>query len=420
MNILAAKDSTYNRHDVKQTYNYWTIENNRDRDNEDYKLSVVGSNFNVGGGKITAKGDVLVKGSNFKSNGNLEIDANDITVMGAYNYSKSTIKRGNRKRGSIEIEEDWSVAKSSFAVDGNFRYKLNKTDANGGANTLEVIGSDFKVAGDVRGNVEIEKVKQREVHVSIQQNWDSGIIGMTKGPIGDVGQFLYENLSPWGLSDAIKRDYLESPNLLKFGANEDQHTGIDTIDATTSRHKESWIPLRQDSEHDLVNIIKGASGIFSQNDDVMITLNKAPGWESFSRIHDKQAGDQGYDRHIAYKINDVFCIGISGCSAVSSIPLSFTLSTIAGVGNAHIGNITTNPFTGFGLFGGGANKNYNRSSEGTKDSSVSIGGDFYLDDKAISNGVIEQEKIYGSIIISNYQAKIEANKYKQNNTLFKK
>jgi hypothetical protein len=55
--------------------------------------------------------------------------------------------------------------------------------------------------------------------VSIQQNWDSGIIGMTKWFIGDVGQFLYENLSPWGLSDPIKRDYLESPNLLKFGAN---------------------------------------------------------------------------------------------------------------------------------------------------------------------------------------------------------
>ncbi len=406
---------------------------------------------------IKAQGDVLVKGSNFKSNGNLEIDANDITVMGAYNYSKSTIKRGNRKRGSIEIEEDWSVAKSSFAVDGNFRYKLNKTDANGGANKLEVIGSDFKVAGDVRGNVEIEKVKQREVHVSIQQNWDSGIIGMTKGPIGDIGQTLYD-LTPWGQNDEIKRKYLIEPSFFSKTNKENPTVGTDQLNDQNSRHKESLHPMREDADHELVNMYASGestgflfdqlglyqklpgsnvfnltfsdteNGIKLANEtknlinellkygDIGLTKwlnNNMRGFSDFSRYHDKCIGSGGGDRGAE-------CFGNSGWDTISLLsagPRYF----YAELGQNNLGN----PFNG-GIFGK-KQDNYNKAwDKNAVNSTIEIGGKFYVDDKESSpifrlmidhKGQVVERVYGGEIIKCGYQGNndAEVNKYLQNN-----
>jgi hypothetical protein len=264
-----------------------------------------------------------------------------------------------------------------------------------------------------------------EVHVSIQQNWDSGIIGMTKGPIGDIGQILYD-LTPWGQNDEIKRNYLVDPSDIR--SKNFRTTGIDSLDSESSRHKESLTGLRQDEDNDLLNLIVNKdyensiggcrSGIqFSQNCNFSSISEEILGLSQFSIMHDKQCGSGGVEANWS-------CGSFLG--AAGSIMPSLAYYSYGFMG----GNNVVNPFNGSTFVGqmlGLQQKqnNYNKTNENAKDSNIEIGGKFYLDDvekreKFTTTGGYDQdgkwkdERVYGGTVITSKTAEKEKAKYFRN------
>jgi hypothetical protein len=260
---------------------------------------------------------------------------------------------------------------------------------------------------------------------------------MIKQIVGDLAYIGLYEWTPWGVSDEIKRNYLVDPS--DFRGKDFNTTGSDTLDSKTSRHKESLIGLREDEDHDLVNLLitkkhdrknlqkridKGSGisceGLLDISQQCSGPRSMDSTWSSaLSMVHDKQGDNNG----VPYQIVNKICFGNSTCADVVSIPFSFGHSLYAASGGNNY--LISNPFTG-GIIGSIFNKqnNYNRATEGIKESSVDIGGKFYIDDveqdkkfmikKMINSEGKVVERVYGAQVITTSTAEKEKAKYFRN------